>query len=126
MLRELGLESFAKVAAAAGLHVYVPVGSGATYDDTRGFARAVAQTIAKQFPDREPIDWSVNDPSNPPVCPYSLLDEDELTVSAPVSWEEVEGGDALVFDPETTLRRIDEEGDLFAPVLALRQDLPKI
>jgi hypothetical protein len=31
-----------------------------------------------------------------------------------------------VFDHERTMLRVDEEGDLFAPVLALRQELPAL
>jgi hypothetical protein len=31
-----------------------------------------------------------------------------------------------VFDSERMTKRVDEDGDLFAPVLALRQELPKL
>jgi bifunctional non-homologous end joining protein LigD len=141
MLRELGLESLVKVSGANGLHVYVPLGSGATYDETRRFSRAVAETLEKQFPERvgarktkQPpagkvrVDWSQQDT----VCVYSLRAGQRPTASAPLRWEELEAAlaeedrEALVFDHERTMLRVDEEGDLFAPVLALRQELPAL
>ena len=54
------------------------------------------------------------------------------TVSTPVTWDEVraclEARDAslLAFDTEQVLGRIEQHGDLYAPVLSLRQALPGI
>jgi bifunctional non-homologous end joining protein LigD len=48
-----------------------------------------------------------------------------------VSWEEVElcfeGGDPglLVFDADQVLERVERLGDLFEPVLTLKQKLPR-
>ncbi len=129
MLRELGLESLVKVSGAGGLHVYVPLGGSATNDEARRFARAVAETLEKQPPAGTVlVAWT----QEPVVCAYSLLAGDRPTASAPVRWEEVEAAlegedrDALVFDHERMLQRVDEEGDLFAPVLTLRQELPQL
>jgi bifunctional non-homologous end joining protein LigD len=129
MLRELGLESLVKVSGAGGLHVHVPLGAGATRDDATRFARAVAETLEKQSPaGKVVVDWS----QQPAVCVYSLRAGKRPLASAPLRWEEVEAAleaedrDALVFDHERMMRRVDEEGDLFAPVLALRQELPTL
>jgi bifunctional non-homologous end joining protein LigD len=49
-----------------------------------------------------------------------------------VTWDEVrachEAGDPdlLVFDAAQVLERAEREGDLFAPVLSLRQELPRL
>ena len=54
------------------------------------------------------------------------------TVSAPVSWEEVEAclaagdPDLLRFTADAVLRRLEELGDLFAPVAELAQELPTL
>jgi bifunctional non-homologous end joining protein LigD len=49
-------------------------------------------------------------------------------VSTPVSWDEVEacakGKAQLVFEAADVLDRVDDLGDLFAPVLELKQKLP--
>ena len=77
------------------------------------------------------IDWSENDDSKTTVNVYSLRARPRPTVSTPVSWEEVEGclqaGDAnlLVFDSDQVLVRFEKLGDLFEPVLTLKQKLPE-
>jgi bifunctional non-homologous end joining protein LigD len=65
------------------------------------------------------------------VCVYSLRAKKERPyVSMPLQWEEVERGlekdDPLVFqfDPEEAIKRCEELGDLFDPVLTLKQKLP--
>jgi bifunctional non-homologous end joining protein LigD len=145
MLGELGLECHAKVSGSKGLQVYVPLNSEATYDDTKPFSRAVAETLEKQFPDRVVsrmtkklrqgkvlVDWSQNEDYKTTACVYSLRAKERPTASSPVRWDEVEAAleaedrDALVFDHERMVRRVEEEGDLFAPVLALRQELPRL
>lgn len=77
------------------------------------------------------IDWSQNDPHKTTVSVYSLRARAEPTVSTPVTWAEVQkcarSGDPqlLVFDAAAALRRVKRRGDLFAPMLALRQRLPR-
>jgi bifunctional non-homologous end joining protein LigD len=46
-------------------------------------------------------------------------------VSTPVSWEEVEEADELRFEQDEVLERVARDGDLFAPVLTLTQELPR-
>ena len=79
------------------------------------------------------VDWSQNDAHKTTVCAYSLRAKDEPLVSTPVSWEEVERGmrsakalAKLTFAPQDVVERLDEMGDLFAPVLTLRQRLPRV
>jgi bifunctional non-homologous end joining protein LigD len=69
------------------------------------------------------VDWSQNSPAKTTVAPYSLRARPEPTVSAPVSWEEVERlasdgkAERLRFLPEDVLKRVAEHGDLLAPLL---------
>jgi bifunctional non-homologous end joining protein LigD len=76
------------------------------------------------------VDWSQNDEHKTTVCVYSLRAKERPTVSTPVAWDEVEAAlrkkDAglLTFESGDVLRRVEESGDPFAPVLTLRQDLP--
>ena len=75
------------------------------------------------------IDWGQNDRNKSTVAPYSLRGVPWPIASAPVAWDEVERAateDAahLVIDISTLLDRIDRDGDLFAPVLSLEQELP--
>jgi bifunctional non-homologous end joining protein LigD len=73
------------------------------------------------------IDWSQNSRHKTTVAVYSLRARPRPTVSAPVTWDEVDGaaaGASLTFEAADVLGRIAEHGDLFAPTLTLEQELP--
>jgi hypothetical protein len=78
------------------------------------------------------VDWSQNDEHKTTVSVYSLRAREHPTVSTPVKWEEVEQAlkkkDAglLVFEAGQVLDRVQKMGDLFEPVRALKQKLPKL
>ena len=111
MFENLGLQAFPKTSGSKGLQVYVPLNSpGVTYDDTKGFARAVAELLEASEPDlvvarmnkdarkgKVFIDYSQNDEHKTTVCVYSLRARDRPTVSTPLEWDEVrdclDGGD---------------------------------
>ena len=59
---------------------------------------------------------------------YSLRARERPTVSTPLAWDEVEDGDpdALVFEAEDVLARVEQHGDLFEPVANLKQQLPDL
>jgi bifunctional non-homologous end joining protein LigD len=146
MFENLGLQSFAKTSGVKGLQLYVPLNSPeATYEQTKAFAKAVAELLASTAPDlvvsrmskarrtgKVLIDWSQNDHRKTTVCAYSLRAGERPTVSTPVEWEEVqrtyESGelDDLVFEAREVLERVTERGDLFAPVLSSVQLLPAL
>jgi len=76
------------------------------------------------------VDWSQNDPHKTTVCVYSLRARERPTVSTPVTWDEVRRclrkrePALLSFEADAALRRAEELGDLFKPLLTLRQRLP--
>ena len=78
------------------------------------------------------VDWSQNDDHKTTVCVYSLRAKERPTVSTPVKWAEVENclkkGDPnlLVFDSDEVLARAQKHGDLFEPVLKLKQKMPPL
>jgi bifunctional non-homologous end joining protein LigD len=148
LVRELlsheGLVSFVKTSGGKGLQLHVPLNdAGATFDDTRTFAHAAAVALEKRHPDlvvsrRAPdlregkvlVDASLNDRHKSMVSPYSLRAAERPTVSTPVTWDEVEAAarhprpGGLVFEWSDVLARVERFGDLFAPVLTMRQRLP--
>jgi bifunctional non-homologous end joining protein LigD len=146
VLGQLGLECFAKTSGSKGMQLYVPLNGKATYEQTRPFAQALAQLIAKQTPDavlakmgkktdrsgKVFIDWYQNNERKTTIAVYSLRARERPTCSTPLRWDEVENaadsGDAgaLSFEAADVLRRVEEHGDLFAPVLELQQELPAL
>ncbi len=72
------------------------------------------------------IDWSQNDEHKTTICVYSLRGRERPTVSAPLRWEELGDPDALEFEAADVLERVEEHGDLYAPVVELQQELPDL
>ncbi|HEU4735415.1 MAG TPA: non-homologous end-joining DNA ligase [Solirubrobacterales bacterium] len=146
VLDQVGLESFVKTSGSKGLQLYVPLNTKTDYDETRPFAQALAQLLAKQTPDeviakmgkktlrkgKVLIDWYQNNERKTTIAVYSMRARERPTVSTPLSWDEVEravekdDADSLVFEAADVLKRIDKHGDLFAPVLDLKQKLPEL
>ena len=144
VLQELGLASYAKVSGSKGLQVYVPLNSALTYDETQPLAKALAELLAQREPKlivsampkrlrtkKVFIDWSQNAQHKTTVSVYSLRAKTYRPyVSLPVQWREVEAAleardaEALFFKPEQAIERLHQFGDLFEPVLKLKQTLP--
>ncbi len=144
MLGGLGLQTWAKTSGSKGLQLYVPLNDpDASESGAKGFAKAVAELLEAEEPGlvvsrqakalrtgKVLVDWSQNDEHKTTVNVYSLRARERPTVSTPVTWAEVRacaaGGDPeqLAFTAEQVLRRVAEQGDLFAGVLSTVQRLP--
>ena len=141
VLAAVELEGWCKTSGSKGLQLYVPVNAPCTHEQAADFALAVGQLLERQHRDRVTtimakavrpgkifVDWSQNARHKTTIGVYSLRARPAPTVSTPVSWDEVAAcatGDVeLRFTWEDVLARIDELGDLFAPVLTLTQQLP--
>jgi bifunctional non-homologous end joining protein LigD len=141
MFEGLGLECFAKTSGSKGMQVYVPLNTpDTTFAQTKSFSKAVAELLAREEPGlvvarqtksarkgKVLVDWSQNDRIKTTVNAYSLRAMERPTVSTPLSWDEVRAArtvEDLTFTAADVLRRVDEQGDLFAPVLSLVQSLP--
>lgn len=148
-LREIfdhfGLQSFPKTSGSKGLQIYVPLNTATSYDATKPFAHALARLLENDHKDlvvsdmkkqlrvgKVLVDWSQNDEHKTTISVYSLRAREHPTVSTPLKWEEVEQAfkkkDAklLVFEAEQVIKRVEKIGDLFEPVLTLKQKLPKL
>ena len=140
----VGLEFWPKTSGSKGLQLYAPLNGRVGFDRTKEFAHAVATRLEQEQPElivttvkrevrdgRVLIDWSQNALMRTTVNVYSLRARERPTVSTPVTWREVERAaregdpDLLVFDWQAALERVDRHGDLFEPVLKVRQRLPR-
>jgi len=138
------LECFPKTSGSKGLQVYVPLNTKTSYDETKPFARAMAQLLEKQTPSevisrmgkaerkgKVFVDWSQNHRTKTTVAVYSLRAREQPTASTPITWEEAERAvkrddpESLVFEAGDVVKRFEKQGDLFAPVLERKQRLPK-
>jgi bifunctional non-homologous end joining protein LigD len=148
-LREIfehfGLRSFPKTSGSKGVQIYVPLNTPTKYESTKTFSHALAQLLEHEHPEmvvsdmkkkirtgKVFVDWSQNDEHKTTVAVYSLRARERPTVSTPVTWEEVERAlkkkdpTLLVFEAKQVVARVEKMGDLFAPVLELKQRLPDL
>ena len=148
-LREIfehfGLKSFPKTSGSKGLQLYVPLNTPTNYEQTKTFARSLAQLLEQDHPEmvvsdmkktlrtgRVFVDWSQNDEHKTTVAVYSLRAREHPTVSTPVTWDDVErtfkkkDASLLVFEAPQVISRVEKIGDLFAPVIRLKQRLPDL
>jgi bifunctional non-homologous end joining protein LigD len=144
MFDRLGLQIFVKSSGSKGMQVYVPLNTPTTYAETSPFAKAVAQTLERVHPElvvsdmkkalrkgKVLVDWSQNSETKTTVCVYSLRAKERPFVSMPLEWAEVErcvkkrDASLVFFEAKEALKRVEKKGDLFAPVLTLKQSLKK-
>ena len=135
-----GLVAYPKTSGSKGLQLYVPLDAKAPWEDVHAYARKLAQRLEKEHPDlvvwnmkkelrkgKVLVDWSQNNAAKTTVAVYSLRARAEPTVSTPVAWDEVEScrrAEDLRFISAEVLERVEEHGDLFAPILEGGQVLP--
>lgn len=138
-LGALGLESFVKTTGGKGLHVVVPLVRRREWDAVRDFARAVAEGLVREDPERFLaeaskeeregkiyVDYVRNAWSASAVAPYSSRAREGAPVSCPLSWDEL--GPASHpdrFTVRTVPERVRSGKDPWAGFAELRQGITK-
>jgi bifunctional non-homologous end joining protein LigD len=137
-LAEDGLDAYPKTSGKKGMQLYCPIAGTQDSEVVSGYAKRVAEELERARPKlivskmAKPlrkgkvfIDWSQNSAAKTTVSPYSLRAQSTPTVSAPLTWDEVAAGELVAADltPAVVLERIEEYGDLLAP---LRERGPRV
>jgi len=103
-LASQGVRIFVKTSGKRGFHMVVPLVPGLTYGEVRGFVHAMGRELAREDaivaseapgpsnPGKVFVDYGQNSHGRTMVAPYSLRATPAATVSAPVTWEEMEKG----------------------------------
>jgi bifunctional non-homologous end joining protein LigD len=137
-LEKIGLEGFAKTTGGDGMHIYLPLDPVYSYDQVRSFAEILARIVTHERPDLFTTPRTVAQREKGKVyfdylqiregatisAPYVLRAYSGAPVSTPLRWSEVQRG---LTPAQFTLRNAPDRfarlGDLFAPVLSIRQRL---
>jgi bifunctional non-homologous end joining protein LigD len=132
---ERGMTSYPKTTGSRGLHVYVPIERGPLQKEVWTFAKAMARELAARYPylitgeyrvarrppNRVLVDYNQNAWGRTLASVYSVRPKPGATISAPLTWEEVEQGVSMEdFRLDTMPARVESLGDLFRPLLAKR------
>ncbi|MBI2755830.1 MAG: ATP-dependent DNA ligase [Chloroflexi bacterium] len=136
LLEQLRLSSFVKTTGKTGLHIYVPVVRHYTYDEIRAASGVVGQYLMQERPDDITMEWQTskrtgkiffdhnqNTRGKTLAAEYSLRPSASAAVSAPVTWEELAKVYPTQFDIDSQPERLAKVGDLWADILASKQDL---
>jgi bifunctional non-homologous end joining protein LigD len=107
LLEDLGLKSFPLLSGGKGIHVVVPLDASADWPAVKSFADRFSRAIAEAEPDmftanirkvqrkgRIFLDWLRNQRGATAVMPYSARAREGAPVSAPVTWDELDGYDS--------------------------------
>ena len=104
-LNDIGLRSFPKTTGGKGLHIIVPIVPDLEWDAAKAFTRGMVEALEAEAPKlytasmsktarrgRIFIDYLRNGRGATAVAPYSTRARPSATVSAPLTWDEVESG----------------------------------
>lgn len=140
-LDALDLGGYPKTSGATGIQVYVPVQGKHTFDETRAVAERLGKMILDADPERVTMEWRVEERSGKVfidhnmnrraaslAAPYSVRPRPGAPVSTPLEWREIGETDIRpdMFRIDTIFDRLQERGDLFAPVAGAGQDLDPV
>ncbi|MFZ3568184.1 non-homologous end-joining DNA ligase [Streptomyces sp. BH097] len=124
-----GLEAFAKTSGSKGLHLLVPLvptaservsayAKGLAREAEAALPRLVVHRMARNLRGGKVfVDHSQNSAAKTTAAAYTVRARERPTVSAPVTWGEVEGcgaAEELVFVAGDVVARLERDGDLLA------------
>src|SRR5438445_8855290 len=130
LLDELELPGYVKTSGADGIHVVAPITRRSTFEQTYDFAEAASRLLESRHDGLVTTEWlkkkrrgvlvdhRQNGCGKTIASVYSVRPKPGAPVSTPLHWDELTPDvRPRDFTMQVALRRIDEHGDLFAPVL---------
>lgn len=135
----LNLRPFVKTSGKTGVHIYVPIKNGPTYDIVRVVATTIAQRIVSRYPHLCTIAWSIkergqkvfidvnqNARGRTLAAPYSLRPTTDLRVSMPLPWSDLPNKIPTAFTWKTVPDILQKKGDVWSGILKEARALPRI
>jgi bifunctional non-homologous end joining protein LigD len=130
LLEELDLPGYVKTSGADGIHVVAPITRRSTFEQTYDFAEQASRLLEQRHPGKVTTEWlkkkregvlvdhRQNGHGKTIASVYSVRPKPGAPVSTPLRWEELRPGiRPRDFGMVEALRRVEEHGDLFVPVL---------
>src|SRR6478736_2020783 len=127
VLREAGLEAFAKTSGNRGLHIFAPIEPTHEFLDVRHAVIAAGRELERRMPEQVTTNWWKEERGERIFVDFNQANRDRTmagayspralpgaTVSTPVAWEELDGLDPTRFTVRSVPQRLDEIGDPWA------------
>lgn len=137
----LGVTACPKVTGRRGIHIWVPIATGPSFEETRAWVEALSRSVGAVVPElvswqwqrsdragRARLDYTQNAINKTLVAPYSPRAAPGASVSMPIEWAELDDPDLRPdgFTLRTVAERLESRGDVFRPVLDQSQRLPDL
>jgi bifunctional non-homologous end joining protein LigD len=139
LFKELKITSFVKTSGKTGLHIYVPIKTEYTYDQSRAFAEIIGKILLSRFPQKVTMEWSTtkrtgkvffdynqNSRGKTIASVYSVRPTSSATVSMPIEWNCLNDITPGEFTLLSVPQLINGNNDPWKGVLEQKQDLRKL
>ncbi len=139
VLENADIINFPKTSGSTGIHIYVPLKKGYSYDQGKQFAEIIARLVNDRLPEitsieRSPkkrqkkvyLDYLQNRAGQTLAAPYSVRPKKGATVSTPLLWSEVNKDLKIEnFTIKNIFKRLDKMGDIWEGKLKEGIDISK-
>jgi DNA ligase D-like protein (predicted polymerase) len=132
VLADAGLVGFPKTSGGRGVHVFVPIEPAYGFIEARHAVIALGRELARRMPDDVTISWWKEERGErifidfnqmardrTIASAYSIRPTPTAVVSAPLTWDELDGADPQSFTVSSMPARFAAIGDAWAPFYAL-------
>ncbi len=137
---EWKIAAYPKTSGKTGIHIFIPLGAKYTHEQAKNFAHLIVIEVNKRqpkltslerMPEKRPnriyLDFLQNREGQTLAAPYSLRPTPDASVSTPLHWDEVTSNlKPTDFTIKNIVKRLEEVGDLWKPVLGKGVDIKKI
>jgi bifunctional non-homologous end joining protein LigD len=136
---ELKIRSYVKTSGKTGLHIFVPVISSYTYNQTRAFAEIIGKILSTRHPQKITMAWDVNKRNGKVFFDYnqnamgktlasifSVRPTAPASVSMPFRWEDLSSLFPTDFTILCAYEIIKKSGDSWKQIFHKKQNIRKI
>ncbi|MEP6648023.1 MAG: non-homologous end-joining DNA ligase, partial [Saprospiraceae bacterium] len=137
ILTQAGIDCYCKTSGSTGIHIYIPLNSKYTYEQSKEFARMIVTMVQKEMPRATSIerqiskrngkiylDFLQNRPQATVASAYSARPKPGASISMPLYWDEVKKGLKMTnYTIKNVIPMLNERGDLFKGVLGKGIDM---
>jgi bifunctional non-homologous end joining protein LigD len=136
LFNNLNISSYIKTSGKTGLHIFVPIVSEYTYDQTRRFAEVIGSILVSKYPDKITTEWNAakrkgkiffdynqNSKGKTIASVLSVRPTTSATVSMPIRWEHLSSifpTDFNLLNVPETIKKIE---DPWKDILQQKQDI---
>jgi bifunctional non-homologous end joining protein LigD len=131
--------SFIKTSGKTGLHIFIPILSNYTYEQTKSFAQIIGRFLNKRLPDKITTEWNTsrrkdlvffdynqNARGKTIASVFSPRPTESATVSMPIEWKNLSNILPTDFIITNTLEILQIKKDPWKNIFDQKQDLVKI